>query len=183
MISNSIPVSFLCCCLFFLPRSDNLLSVVVERGILHWVWRVAGLFSGDSESWAKPTLSAKLKSPRSSILYLHISPNAARHPQRGTYSCFFQRRGSQTLGSFTAGWINERGKRNTAGKPISLLFDLVIQSYKVIVNTVISVFWVGVKHSFKDTLKAVKSSFSALDYSNRSKLASQSCITEGARFI
>lgn len=47
MISNSIPVSFLYCCLFFLPGSDSLLSVLVERGILHWVWKVAGLFIGE----------------------------------------------------------------------------------------------------------------------------------------
>lgn len=142
MISNSIPVSFLYCCLIFLPRSDKLLSVRVKREILHWVWRVAGLFSGE----------AKLKSPEQSPL-CHRSWNPSRaafcastslqlqpgFPQRGTYSRFSQRRGSQTLGSFTERWINEREKRNTAGSCISLLFDLVIQSYKVIVNTVISV--------------------------------------------
>lgn len=100
-------------------------------------------------------------------------------PQRGTYSCFSQRRGSQTLGSSTERRINERGKRNTAGSHVSLLFDLVIQSYKVIVNTVISVFWVGVKHSFKDILKAVIGSLFAVDFSNRAELTFQHCITEG----
>lgn len=51
----------------------------------------------------------------------------------------------------------------------------------MIVNTVISVFWVGVKHSFKDTLKAVIGSLCDVDFSNRDELTSQYCITEGDR--
>lgn len=43
----------------------------------------------------------------------------------------------------------------------------------MIVNTVISVFWVGVKHSFKDILKAVIGLLCALDFSNRAELTSQ----------
>lgn len=69
-------------------------------------------------------------------------------------------------------------KEEHSRQPVSLLFDLVIQSYKVIVNTVISVFWVGVKHSFKDILKAVIGSLCAVDFSNRAELTSQYCITE-----
>lgn len=49
----------------------------------------------------------------------------------------------------------------------------------MIVNTVISVFWVGVKHSFKDILKAVIGSLFAVDFSNRAELTFQYCITEG----
>lgn len=147
MISNSIPVSLLYCCLIFLPRSDNLLSVHVKREILHWVWRVAGLFSGEAKlrvlSKAHSVTKAEIPQEQYSVPP-HLSSCSQAFP-RGTYSCFSQRRGSQTLGSFTERWINEREKRNTAGSCISLLFDLVIQSYKVIVNTVISVFWVGVK--------------------------------------
>lgn len=89
MISNSIPVSFLCCCLFFLSCSDNLLSVQVERGILHWVWRGAGLFSGED----KLRVLSKAETPRSSILCLHISPNAARPSPEGNLLLLFPEEG------------------------------------------------------------------------------------------
>lgn len=180
MISSSIPVSFLYCCLFFLPCSDNLLSVLVERGILHRVWRVAGLFSGEAKlgvlSKGHSVSEAEIPQEQHSV-----PPHLLRCSQafpRGEPTLAFPRGGITDPALFYREMNKWKRKEEHSRQPCFITFwfshpELQSDSkhcYLCVLG--------GVKHSFKDILKAVIGSLCAVDFSNRAELTSQYCITE-----